>query len=86
MEDTRRKAKENFEIQSYRIDNKINEILDDLDNSNDVHLLKSHSMMIGKHLEQYIELQMRGIDILPIDVEFLSTVQEALIDKILLLL
>ncbi len=86
MIDKRQKAKANFEIQSYKIDNKINEILDDLDNSNDIKLLKSHSMMIGKLLEQYIELQMRGIHVLPIDVEFLSTVQNALVDKILLLL
>lgn len=84
--DNRKKAKENFEIASYELDSKINEILDDLDNSNDVELLKSHSMLIGKHLEQYIELQMREINVLPIDVKFLSTVQEALVDKILLLL
>ena len=86
MEDTRIKAKENFEIQSYMIDNKINEILDDLDSSNDVELLKSHSMLIGKHLEQYKMLKMRKIDVLPIDVEFLSAIQEALVDKILSLL
>ena len=86
MEDTRRKAKENFEIQSYRIDSKINEILDDLDNSNDVELLKSHSMLIGKYLEQYKMLKMRKIEVLPIDVEFLSAIQEAMVDKILLLL
>lgn len=86
MKDARRKAKENFEIQSYMIDSKINEILDDLDNSNDIELLKSHSMLIGKHLEQYMLLRMRKIDVLPIDVVFLSAIQEALIDKILLLL
>lgn len=86
MEDTRKKAKQNFEVRSYEIDSRINEVLDDLDNSNDVELLKSHSMLIGKHLEQYMELKMRKIDVLPIDVEFLSVIQEALVDKILSLL
>lgn len=86
MIDKRQKAKENFEIQSYKIDSRINGILYDLDNSNDIKLLKSHSMLISKHLEQYIELQMRGIHVLPIDVEFLFAVQDALVDKILLLL
>ena len=86
MEDTRRKAKENFEKKSYEIDSKINEILDDLDNSNDVELLKSHSMLIGEHLEQYMELKMRKIVVLPIDIEFLSAVQEALVSRIIELL
>jgi hypothetical protein len=86
MEDTRIKAKETFELASYELDSKINEILDDLDNSNDIKLLKSHAMLIGRHLEQYMELQMRGIHVLPVDVDFLSTVQNALVDKILLLL
>lgn len=86
MMDKRRKAKENFDIQSFKIDSKINEILDDLDNSNDVELLKSHSMIIGEHLEQYMELKMRRINVLPVDTKFLLSIQEALVDKILLLL
>lgn len=86
MEDSRRKAKENFEVKSYEIDGRINEILDDLDNSNDIELLKSYSMLIGEHLEQYVELKMRKIDVLPIDVEFLAAIQEALVDRIIELL
>jgi len=84
--DNRKKAKQNFEVASYELDTKINEILDDLSKSNDIELLKSHAILIGRHLEQYMELQMRGIHVLPIDVEFLSAIQEALVDKILLLL
>ena len=86
MEDTRRKAKENFEKKSYEIDGRMNEILEDLSESNDLELLKAHSMLIGEHLEQYTELKMRGITVLPIDIGFLSNVQEALVDKILSLL
>ena len=86
MEDTRRKAKEKFEKESYEIDGRMNKILEDLSESNDIELLKSHSMLIGVHLEQYAELKMRGIMVLPIDIKFLSNVQEALVDKILSLL
>ena len=82
MTETRQKAKENFEIKSYEIDRKINQILFALDNSDDVEVLEAHMLLISSHLEQYRELQMKGIDVLPIDYNGLYAVQCALFNKL----
>ena len=82
MIEARQKAKERFEIRSYEIDRRINQILFDLDNTDDVEVLEAHLLLISSHLENYRELQVKGIDVLPFDYDGLYALQCALFNKL----
>ena len=57
-------------------------LLFDLDNTDDVEVLEAHLLLISSHLENYRELQVKGIDVLPFDYNGLYALQCALFNKL----
>ena len=74
--------KVDFECRAYAIDYENNQILADLHNPNvKPRALKRHVERISKLLEDYKELQLCCIDVIPIDVEYLESLCGLLFDK-----
>lgn len=77
---TLRKA--DFKCRAYSIDTSINDIWADFENPNvKPSTLKRHIMRISKLLEDYKEMQLCGIDVMPIDVGYLESLCGLLFDK-----
>lgn len=77
---TLRKA--DFECRAYAIDASINDIWKDFENPNvKPETLKRHIMKISKLLEDHKELQLCGIEVIPIDVGYLESLCGLLFDK-----
>ena len=78
----RRLRKADFECRAYAINASINDIWKDFEKPNvKPETLKRHIMKISKLLEDYKELQLCGIDVIPIDVGYLESVCGLLFDK-----
>ena len=74
--------KADFECRAISIDNDVNRFWADLENPNvKPSTLKRHIMRIGKLLEDYKELQLCGIDVMPIDIGYLESLCGLLFDK-----
>ena len=77
---TLRKA--DFECRAISIDYDIDRFWADFENPNvKPSTLKRHVMRIGKLLDDYKELQLCGIDVMPIDVGYLESLCGLLLDK-----
>ena len=77
---TLRKA--DFECRAISIDYDINRFWADFENPNvKPSTLKRHIMRISKLLEDYKEMQLCGIDVMPIDVGYLESLCGLLFDK-----
>lgn len=74
--------KADFECRAISIDNDVNRFWADFENPNvKPSTLKRHIMKIGKLLEDYKELQLCGIDVMPIDIGYLESLCGLLFDK-----
>ena len=71
----------NFDLRAYKLDAQINDILRELEQSDNPKLLKKHIMAIGDVLEDYYELKLSAIPVTAIDVGFLRELQSKLVDK-----
>lgn len=63
MREKREFRKVDFEIKCYKLDANINQILQDLENCNDVKIIKKHFEQVQYLVETYRELMLSGIEL-----------------------